>query len=282
MEGKLLSSGDGSISGMLMSCAEARPGLPLLACIHGGGCNGNYFDLKGCSTVQVALASGFPVLLINRPGYAGNRALDVASPIAEGAASIGEFIERVRGTHVPDADGVAIIGHSIGGAVALTIAAASRNWHLRGIAVSGIGISSPDHIRAIKVPPDEVRIEPPAELTEFLFHDPDRALNWRAVASLRAAAEPWLVSELLEVVQRWPANFFSLAPRIDVPVHIRLAEHEKIWETGLAQVNAMASALTRARRVDAALLPIGGHLFEAYRPGPQLVQSQLDFLQSGG
>ena len=33
-------------------------------------------------------------------------------------------------------------------------------------------------------------------------------------------------------------------------------------------------------RVDAALLPEGGHVYEIHKRGPELIASQLDFLES--
>jgi hypothetical protein len=70
-----------------------------------------------------------------------------------------------------------------------------------------------------------------------------------------------------------------MAERVDIPVHLRLAEHERIWETGEDVVERMASALAAAPVVDSALLPRGGHLYEATAEGPKFVQSQLDFLE---
>jgi hypothetical protein len=116
-------------------------------------------------------------------------------------------------------------------------------------------------------------------LTESLFHDPERTLEWRALASLRAAAEDWLVAEVREVVERWPLRWRDLAARVDIPVHLRLAEHERIWASSPAVVARMASAFSRAPQVDAALLPAGGHLYEATKFGPGFVAAQLDFIE---
>jgi pimeloyl-ACP methyl ester carboxylesterase len=85
---------------------------------------------------------------------------------------IGRLVESVRSLYLSDTDGVVIIGHSIGGAVALTIASQEKAWDLRGIAVSGIGFASPTHIREIELPPDQVAMAPPPELTDSLFYDP--------------------------------------------------------------------------------------------------------------
>ncbi len=277
MKRTTLTSDDGLVSGVLVEPESADDRLPFLACIHGGGCNGRYFDLKGSSLAKAAHGRGFTTLLLNRPGYGGNRALPGPFPIMETAPLIREFIERCRSEHAPNSIGAALIGHSIGGAIALTIAAERGDWPMRSVAVSGIGDQSPPHFRSLSGAEGET-IEPPSELGDALFFDPERSLKWQPLASLRAAAEPWLVSELNEVLDRWPFEWREVAARIDIPVHFRLAEHERVWIGGPAVVQRMAAAFERSPRVDAAILPGGGHLFEASRGGPEFIAGQLDFI----
>lgn len=277
MDGVPIASIDGLVSGLLFSGARSRSELPLLACIHGGGCNGRYFDLKGSSMLAASLARGFSVLLVNRPGYGGNRPAAGANPIADTAPLIKTFIEQCRVEHVPEAAGVAIVGHSIGGAIALTIAAQRGDWPLRSVAVSGIGDEPPFRVSALEGVEGDA-IEAPQELSDALFYDPERALKWQAVLALRAVAEPWLVPELTEVISRWPREWRTCALDIDVPIHLRLAEHERIWTTGAGVVARMAAAFERSPCVDAALLLGGGHLYDATVNAPVLFDSQLEFI----
>jgi len=280
-----LRSADGTVSGRFLEPRERR-GLPLLACIHGGGSNGRYFRLKGRSLAEAAVARGFPVLLVDRPGHAGSPALPGSDPIAASVPLIHRFVDEVREVHGGGGKdghgkgGVAVIGHSIGGAVALRLAATCGDRPLLGVAVSGIGDVSPPAVKAMELPADTTAFTPPPAFAEAIFHDPDRRLDWKALASLRAATEPWLVAEIAEIVNSWPRQWPAVAAAIGVPVHLRLAEHDRIWETGTAAVARMAAALGRAPHVDAALLRDGGHLYEAYRDGPALIAAQLDFLRS--
>jgi len=236
-----LVSRDGFVSGSL-HVNGAAPGAPLLVCIHGGGCNGRYFDLRGCSTVQAARARGFTVLALDRPGYAGNPPLRSDSPIRDSAPVIRDFLDEVRSEHLSGCHDVVLIGHSIGGAIATLIAAAPESLPLRAIAISGIGDRAPGEFRAIHLPQSEVRVPPPPELTERLFHDPHRSMKWQAVASLRAAAEDWLVAEVQEVVWQWPEYWRGYAEEVRVPVHIRLAEGDRIWETSEDVIARMEGA----------------------------------------
>lgn len=267
-------SADGRLTAVLAGEGEAPPEAPLLVCIHGGGCSARYFDLKGFSTVERALARHLPVLLVNRPGHAGSAPAATHQPIEEAAALIPRLIEDVRGTRP-----VAIIGHSIGGAVALTIAAERPGWPLRAIAVSGIG----DRIaRGFREAWSELLSGTAAEPTTAYFFGPEGTYRWNAPAALRRASEPWQMDEAEDVVRGWPDRFAAVASAVCVPVHLRLADHERIWETGDEAIARMAAALARAAAVDAAVLPEGGHLYELHKRGSELVESQLDFLTGAG
>jgi pimeloyl-ACP methyl ester carboxylesterase len=272
-------SADGFVSGTLIR-PERIARAQLLVCIHGGGCNSHYFDLNGCSMAAEAAARGYPVLLVDRPGYRGNPALPTRHPIAESAPVIRRFIDECRAL-APETEAVAIVGHSIGGAIALHLASGCGNWPLTGIAISGIGEEPAAAIRDIRLPPGAERVDPPATLTDSLFFAGGEPLSWKAIASLRKAAELWLVAEVTDVMETWPREWPQVAPGIHVPVHLRLAEHERIWGSGEDTVRRMAGRLGHTT-VDADLLRGGGHLYEVSRRGPELLRAQLDFLDRCG
>jgi pimeloyl-ACP methyl ester carboxylesterase len=251
-------------------------GKPLLVCIHGGGSNGNYFDLKGCSLRQAAVTQGFPTLLIDRPGYCGSPEVSGARPIRDSVAAIGTRIRDLLDRR-EDMNGVVLIGHSIGGAIALMLAA-SGDVPVRAVAVSGIGdVPHPD-LATIDIDAGGTRIDAPPGLDALLFETGGHSLNWRALASLRRAAEPWLLAEIREIVEHWPADVAAIAGRITVPVQLRLAEHERLWQTGETAIARLRSYFVRSPQVDAALLMEGGHIYEACKHGPAFIAAQLAFV----
>jgi len=272
-------SADGAVSGWLFA-DDADPDTPLLVCIHGGGCNGQYFDLKGCSTLAAARARGFGVLLVNRPGYAGNPIPPSASPVAASVPLIRRFIDEVRASTGLGSTGVAIIGHSIGGTVAFRLAAEAGDWPVIAVAISAIGDAVGPAMAGVGVERSAVRIDAPAGLDALLFDNGGHPLSWKPLASLRRATEPWLIPEVVEILDRWPLEWPEVAAGVSAPIHFRLAEHERLWETGKPVVNRMAAQLSGAPRIDAALLAGGGHLYEASKRGPELVAAQLDFIEA--
>ena len=253
---------------------------PLLVCIHGGGCNARYFEMARPSLAQTALARGFAVLLIDRPGHGGNPALPSDQPVADSVARIRNLVAEVLAEHRPSSTDAALIGHSIGGAVALMLAAEPRGLPWRGVAVSGIGDEPPAATRAWAGGATRGATSGETEPAADMFFGPAGTYDWRGPAALRRVAEPWNLAEVLEIVSRWPARWPEIAAAIRLPVHLRLADHDGIWRTGPEVVARMATRLTVSALVDAALLPDGGHVYEIHRRGPELIAAQIDFMAS--
>lgn len=244
---------------------------PLIVCIHGGGCNAGYFDLPEYSFCAAARKRGYPLLLINRPGHGGSAGIEggldaMAAAIQRDVAALLERRDDPRWY---------LLGHSIGGAIAIIIAGELRPATLCGVAVSGIGLfPMPAALRwggtgvLDAAPPIDILFGPPG------------SFSWRAPRVLRGIAEAWNGREVAETLNDWPRRVAGSAQGVSVPVHLRLAEGEHIWRTGRAEVARFAAMFTAAPKVDAALLPGGGHLYELHRNGAELIDSQLGFFDS--
>lgn len=276
----IVSTADGQVAGLLCSPATILPEAPLLVCVHGGGCNGRYFDLKGASLVQAAVARGMVVLQVDRPGYGASAAPgNAATPIVQGASAVQALVEAVRARPELAQRPIALIGHSIGGAVTLTYAAtaASAGWPpLAAMCISGIGDRpTADVTGFFRRESAGSTVEPPADW----FFGPEGSYGWKGVMALRAVAEPWRTDEVDEVVRDWPGRVARIAAAVTCPVHFRFAEFERIWEADAQALRRIADTFTRTS-VDAAILPEGGHLYEVHRRGAELITAQLDFVLS--
>jgi pimeloyl-ACP methyl ester carboxylesterase len=259
-------------SGVLLRPDEPLLDTPLLVCVHGGGCNGAYFEVGPHAVARSAADQGWPVLLVDRPGFGRSAPPETEEPIREAAALLPDLIytalERVG------ARAVVVIGHSIGGAVALS-AVAHQPDLAAAVAVSGIGDAPTAEAAAWFEP--VLADDAPAEPAAFFFFGPDGTYGWQGPAALRKAAAPWRRDEVVEVMRDWPDRFGATAAAVRVPVHFRLAEHERLWQ-------AEATALERVRRsfsaahCDLKILPAGGHLYEFHKRGGELVAAQLSFL----
>lgn len=274
--GRSLRSADTRLSGLLLEPLQGTA-APLLVCIHGGGCNGRYYDLKGYSTVKMAVKRGLPVLVLDRPGHGGSEPLNSDAPIRDSALPLKKFIDEVRADHPTFAEDIILIGHSIGGAVALNIAAASPDWPVRAVAVSGIGNTASSAANQWFA---EVLAGHDSEPPASFFFGPEGSYSWKGAAALRQAVESWRSAEVVEVLRDWPRQFPDIAGKVTVPVHLRLAEHEGIWSNGPEDLGHIRNLFYSSRFVDIGLLPGGGHIYEIHHRGAELVESQLDFLET--
>ena len=271
---------DGRVGGILYTPTAIDTAAPLIVCIHGSGCNSNYFDLRGNSLVEEAARRAMPTLLVDRPGHGESAAPRAGSTINRGAAAVIALVETICAAQ-PElaARPLALIGHSFGGAVALVVAARrTKAGRLpTAICVSGIG-DRPDAGYSVRPPDSNASVSrPPAP---YWLFGPGRTYDWRGVMALRAAAEPWRHDEIDELRKYWPTRWTEVASQIKSAVHFRLAEYERIWETSPASIARISASFCHSPHVDAAVAPDGGHLYEVHLRGAELVAAQLEFLQA--
>lgn len=208
---KILRSADGQCSGTLINPETAPPGAnwPLLACIPGGDCSGRYFDVAKLSTAAMAQERGFAVLMVNRPNYGASSPLEGDRPIRSSLSPIASLI--CTALEEPDiADELVIIGHSIGGAVALLLAAQAGDLPLRAVAVSGLGDEPPQMTRGWAE--DALGATDRPELSAQMFFGSPATYDWRGPAALRRAAEPWRMADVVKIVTDRPNLWPQLAP----------------------------------------------------------------------
>ncbi|WP_432181620.1 alpha/beta fold hydrolase [Streptomyces sp. NBC_00063] len=269
-----LDFGDARITGV---GARGRRGMPLLVRLLGGGYNAAYFDVPGYSLVDAAQRVGFPVAALDRPGYGGSTALQGEISFRRNAEVLDRAIAELWRVLSFAATGVVLVGHSIGGAIALHLAAGERTWPLLGISVTGIHDAS-------RVSWDAFESEPPGSSTKYsradierFMYGPEGTYDPGVIDAAQAAESPAPVAELLEVAGRWPAEFPEIAARVDVAVHYGLAEHDQLWFAGDETVAAFARAFASAPSVAARCVPGCGHNIDHHYAGAAFHQEQLDF-----
>lgn len=221
---------------------------------------------------------GISTLLVDRPGY--GKSAEPASGLAIdcGVEAINALVQVVRGASIGKSERqLVLIGHSFGGAIALTYAARQPAGCIAAICVSGIGDRpAVPYLEEM----ERQAIEGSQQLSPHWFFGPGSTFDRHGVTALRVATEPQRANEVHEVAYLWPAKWPSVAPKITCPVHVRLAEFERIWQATPSDIARLGDALTLAPQVDAAILPGGGHLYEAHLRGNELVAAQLDFVQN--
>ena len=171
-----------------------------------------------------------------------------------------------------------LVGHSIGSAITLLIAATQPRWPLLGVAVSGVGLSLPPGGPAYEeTHPSGDRITAPNEVKDrFMFGRPG---SYPADAPTMAAAAnaPVVYREVFEINTRWPRYAEDVCGRVRVPVHYRQGEHDAVWAQGADQLERFRQAFTRAPSVDAALVGDAAHVIDFHNAGAAFHDAQIAF-----
>lgn len=261
------------------SVPPAAVDFPLVVAIHGGSYTNKYFDIEGHSLVERSAALGIPIFALNRPCYAesGTFALDQAS-IPNNTRVINDALHQLWDTRRGPARGIFIIGHSIGAAITILIAAMEKKWPLLGIAVSGVGMTCPQHLL------EKFRKLPPDSMTNFDVATKDAVMFGPAstfipgVPGLCHSADAEIPTrELLDINFEWPRLLGEAAPLVRVPIHYRQAEFDRLWNVDEGEVIAFKQCFTHSPLIDAELFRSAGHCIDFHRPSCAFQLQQLAF-----
>lgn len=267
----------GGLSGRI-SGPESRP-RELVAAIHGGTYDAGYYDMGPDSLLSLGAALDLCVLALDRPGYGAARALDPRWLSFDGQTRL---LAAALDQAVGDIDplgGVVLVGHSIGGMLALRVAAQAKHA-LRGVEVSGIGLQWRPGMQELwsSFVGDQAAIDvPPQAHAHVMFGPPGTNSEDRKVLDAELL-RPMPMPELMDVI-RWADAFPSVARDVTAPVSITFPENDNIWMTD-ADARARAAALfTHAASVRAELLPQAGHCIELHKQARSYCLRQLAFAE---
>jgi len=274
-----LDLGDTRITGME---AAGRPGMPLLVCLPGGGYNASYFDVAGYSLVDAARREGFPVVALDRPGHGGSTALKGEISFRRNAQVLQGAIAELWERHLSNSPGIVLVGHSIGGAIALHLAAGDRTWPLLGVSVTGIHDKSRRSNDALRSQPQDSSLEFSREHLLRFMYGPEGTYDPAVLDIAKHAESPVPLAELVEVAGEWCTDFAGVAARVEVPVHYGLAEHEGFWHSSDESVAAFGNAFTAAPSVTARRILGGGHNIDHHYVGAAFHREQLAFARATG
>lgn len=251
----------------------------LVVALHGGTYDSGYYDTGAGSLLSVGAALGLCVVALDRPGYGAGAALDPSWLSFSGQAQLIAAAVRQIMHDVDPVAGAVLVGHSIGGMLALRVAAEGAA-ELRGVEVSGIGARWRPGMRelwssfigdqaAIKVPPDahaDVMLGPQGSYAEA-----QKALDAELL-------RPMPMPELVDVV-RWTEAFPSVAEAISVPVSITFSEHDRIWMSDADARSLAGSLFKRAPSVRVELFAGAGHCIELHKRARSYCLQQLAFVE---
>jgi len=258
-----------------------RQDTPLLVCLHGGAFDSRYFDAPGCSLLGQASAAGFPAVSLCRPGYPADDDSARRQPsFSQAAGIVAEAITDVWEQLGAGRPGVVLVGHSIGAAVAVHVAANKASWPLIGLAISGVADTlAPFTVELMGRLPTDIVVTMPMDVLRSVFYGPDWTLNETTLAGFEDLCVGMPSADGVELNTRWPDDLPNVAPRIEVPLHYALAEFDRLWETSPQRVEAFVRHFSGAPFVEAAWWRCVGHNIEHHLLGEAYCRAVLAFAQ---
>jgi pimeloyl-ACP methyl ester carboxylesterase len=229
------------MKGLHLSGLLALPGSPLqqeplnnlsrglIVALHGGGYSAGYWNcpVDGASLLELAAALGFHVLALDRPGYGLSQEFEPSRlglahqvELLFDAIETWEAANRFVGPKF-------IVGHSIGGILALLMAAHPRGRCLTGIDVLGVPIrfantESGNAVQSWSTDESHLPVLSEALRKSMLFGSPG-TYSSDADAHDRSLVRPMPVAEYLDAIAM-PGEWERVLPTIRTPVQFTVAE----------------------------------------------------------
>lgn len=270
-----------TISAFFHPAPDPAVGNPLLVALHGGTYTSEYFCIAGSSHgsfVDIANRNGFAVLRVDRPGYGAS---DLLPEDQNTFARQAELLDAAIATMVSDVDAATsvLVGHSIGGMIALEIAARQPDWGLVGVAVSGMGARIPaggaaEQLAAI---PLSGVVDLPVAEREPLWYGPGASVSEDAVIAARSSFAPAPMVELKAAPQWAATRLDDVVAAITVPVHHTLAQYDSLWDTTPQARELFLSKFGPGQQVSSEIMPGVGHCLDHHVHGAALHYRQLAF-----
>jgi pimeloyl-ACP methyl ester carboxylesterase len=252
---------------------------PLIVALHGGTYSSAYFDVPGYSLIDRAAALGLPIIALDRPGYGETTPLAPHdATIAGNAECLDGILGDIWKRHGGGYSGIFLIGHSIGGAITVSVAARRPAWPLIGIAVSGVGlVTPPESLHQWSALPQIPMIDLPVQVKDQVMFGPEWTFSNDMPDRSHCSNAPVPRAELIDIVSTWHASVTDIASRVEVPIHYRQGEFDRLWITNEDQVAGFGAAFSASPLVDAALYRCAGHCIDFHRLGLAFQLEQLAF-----
>ncbi|MGW6427393.1 alpha/beta hydrolase [Nocardia sp. NPDC055053] len=243
----VLCAGTTTLSALVSRPETTHPRATVVA-IPGTGMRAGYFDgqtLPSTSLLALGAQLGFTVVALDRPGYGlSSERWPNGQSLADQTTTVRAALATFAAEN-PVGAGIFLLGHSLGGMVALSVAAASGGGGVLAVDVSGCG-----HHYA-----------PGAWRSAGRTHRCWGPLSLYPPNTFRSSSGLVASTPRADILAAWswPRRFRSIAERLTVPVRFTFAEHEQIWRHDRQALGELTTRLAHAERVVVDEQPHAGH-----------------------
>jgi pimeloyl-ACP methyl ester carboxylesterase len=270
------------LSGRFLPATNGEP-RALLVALHGGTYTSKYFDTPSSSLMELCATLGYSILALDRPGYGTATSVPFDQLSFDGQVPmLRQALTEVWQHYGQQSAGMFLIGHSIGGMIALLLAAEKPHEHLIGVSMTGAGGLYNDQTKAAFASLARASDEPtvmmdiaiklramygpewsyPAEQGQY---DPQRDVRTAAI-------------ELGEA-QLWSARMPKVAMQVHVPVQFIVPEYDHIWRPDAEALSPVSAMFSDVPFVDVGVQRLAGHSVELHTLARAFYMKILAFVE---
>jgi Lysophospholipase len=251
-----------NLSGLYAAPASAPRAL--IVALHGGSVTSRIFDdtIPGeASFVDIAASLGFATIALDRPGYGASAQISPDKTTFDGQIAIlQDALKRAWELYGANSAGIFLTGNSIGGMIALCLAAADLELPVLGVSTHGAGLAwlpgFVEQLQSLLTNTSSSTIDPRGRST--VVYGPAWSWDHTADTQLQRSCAPAPIAELRDALT-WPERLRQIGALIHVPVHITIAEYDDRWSSAPNVLHELSQLFPAAPFVDIRRQRFVGH-----------------------
>jgi pimeloyl-ACP methyl ester carboxylesterase len=268
------------LSGRFLPATNGQP-RALLVALHGGTYSSKYFDTAPSRLLELCASLGYSILALDRPGYGTATSVPQDQLAFDGQVPIlQQALEKIWNEYGQQSAGMFLIGHSIGGMIALLLAAEKPHEHLLGVNMTGAGglYNEQTKVAFASLVSDEPTVMMTIAIKLRAMYGPEWSYPAEQAQYDPQRDVPTAAIELAEA-QRWGARMPEVAAQVHVPVQFIVPEYDHIWRSDAEALGPVAAMFSAAPFVDVGVQRLAGHSVELHTLAHAFYLKILSFVE---
>jgi pimeloyl-ACP methyl ester carboxylesterase len=252
----------------------------LLVALHGGTYTSKYFDTPSSSLMEFCASLGYSILALDRPGYGTATSVPFDQLSFDGQVPIlRQALAQIWDEYGQQSAGMFLIGHSIGGMIALLLAA-EKPEHLLGVNMTGSGglYNEQTKVAFASLVSDEPTVMMNIAIKLRAMYGPEWSYPAEQAQYDPQRDVPTAAIELAEA-QRWGERMPEVAAQVHVPVQFIVPEYDHIWRSDAEALSPVAAMFPAAPFVDVGVQRLAGHSVELHTLARAFYMKILAFVE---
>jgi pimeloyl-ACP methyl ester carboxylesterase len=275
-----IDAGNVKLSGRFLPATNGGP-RALLVALHGGTYSSKYFDTAPSGLFEFCTSLGYSILALDRPGYGTATSIPFDQLSFDGQIPIlQQALAEIWDSYGQQSAGMFLIGHSIGGMIALLLATEKPHERLIGLNMTGSGALYNEQTKvafASLVSDDPTVMMDIAIKVRAMYGPvwsyPEEQAHYDSERDVPTAA-----IELAEA-QTWGERLPQVAAKARVPVQFIVPEYDHIWRGDAEALSHVAEMFTAAPFVDVGTQRLAGHSVELHTLARAFYMKVLSFVE---